>query len=135
MSAMRIKVSCSTPSVPACGLSAKVNLSEKVRETILRRQAEEGDADAEPMPPADLFNEAFVEVSVLLQRDSYVKFQNTEAFRKFKHRWVQQVGAYGLIAAHASRWQPYPETGARSMLSVKWAKYNSRRYRPTYHRV
>lgn len=132
---MQTEVSRPTPSVPARGFSAKVNLSEKVRETILRRQAEDGDAEAESMPPVDLFDEAFVEITVLLQRDSYVKFQNTEAFRRFKHRRGQQVCACGLITADAMRWEPFHGNGARSMLSVEWTKYNGHRQRRKYHRV
>lgn len=75
--------------MPSFPIDRKVNLSSKARETILRRQA--GRPPACP-PPADLFDEALAEVSIVLQRDPFVQFRNCAAFLRLKQRWAQKVG-------------------------------------------
>lgn len=75
----------------------KVNLSEMSRETILHRQARECSTTVPScprMPPGDLFDEAWDEVSILLQRDPFMHFRSSDAFLKLRSGWGKQVRIY-----------------------------------------
>lgn len=77
----------------------KVNLSAAGREAILSRQAESlarvaGVAGAPP--PMEMFTEAWVEVSDLLQRGTFMRFRNSETFVRLKRTWTQEVSVLYL---------------------------------------
>ena len=76
----------------------KVNLSAAGREAILSRQAESlAGVAAGAAPPMEMFTEAFVEVSDLLQRGAFMQFRNSETFLQLKTTWEREVCARRTI--------------------------------------
>lgn len=76
----------------------KVNLSAAGREAILSRQAESlAGVAAGAAPQMEMFTEAFVEVSDLLQRGTFMQFRNSETFLQLKRTWAREVRACHTI--------------------------------------
>ncbi|CAM9306236.1 unnamed protein product, partial [Ectocarpus fasciculatus] len=92
------------------GAPEQVNLSAVTREKILLLQKESVEDESQlsrtkpgasffsppelppppPPPSAELFEEAWDEVSKLLQRDAFAQFRNSEVFLRLKTQWGRQ---------------------------------------------